>query len=224
MEAESLAAFARKNGLSLKVDIEPQRDQVIVVRDAATPAPTMVDSEYPPLPESTDELAMDDGFNVIGAQAVYTADQMRAYVDADRATRPTLQSLGGDAGVGTALQELVALNDLKRNIEAAHQQPGVIPDFAALDKAAADYWARIGKAWKAARAALSLSLTSTEKSDGTVPEGWQLVPIDPTDAMIRAGYDAENNDGKTYLRPAWRYMLAAAPKAAEKSGRSECAR
>lgn len=57
--------------------------------------------------------------------------------------------------------------------------------------------------------------TRASQSDGTsgVPEGWKLVPVEPTDAMIRAGYDAENNDGKMHLRPAWRYMLAAAPAA-----------
>jgi hypothetical protein len=48
-------------------------------------------------------------------------------------------------------------------------------------------------------------------------EGWQLVPVEPTDAMIRAGYDAENNDGKMHLRPAWRYMLAAAPHQAQEA-------
>lgn len=32
-----------------------------------------------PLPQPVDELCMDDGFNVIGTQPVFTADQMRAY-------------------------------------------------------------------------------------------------------------------------------------------------
>lgn len=44
---------------------------------------------------------------------------------------------------------------------------------------------------------------------------WKLVPIVPTPEMLRAGEDAENNDGKTYLEPAWRYMLSAAPEQAE---------
>ncbi len=46
-----------------------------------------------------------------------------------------------------------------------------------------------------------------------VAAGWVMVPIEPTDAMIRAGKDAESNDGETHLRPAWRYMLKAAPPA-----------
>lgn len=44
-----------------------------------------------------------------------------------------------------------------------------------------------------------------------IPAGFALVPLEPTKAMIDAGYDAENNDGKTMLRAAWRYMLSAAP-------------
>lgn len=44
-------------------------------------------AKYPELPEPVDELAMEDGFNVIGTQPVFTADQMRAYADATEALR-----------------------------------------------------------------------------------------------------------------------------------------
>ena len=44
-----------------------------------------------------------------------------------------------------------------------------------------------------------------------VAAGFVLVPVEPTEEMIRAGYEAESNDGQMHLRPAWRYMLAAAP-------------
>lgn len=56
-------------------------------------------------------------------------------------------------------------------------------------------------AWQASRAALSAEPVA-------VPKGWQLVPVEPTEAMLRAGWDAAGP------RTAWPRMLAAAPQPA----------
>ena len=56
--------------------------------------------------------------------------------------------------------------------------------------------------WKASRAALSEN-HSPDSAKMVVPEGWQLVPVEPTSAMLIAA-------GATI--PRYRAMLAAAPK------------
>lgn len=123
-----------------------------------TPAPTMVDSEYPPLPD-TDyrlyEAGARDGYG-----DAYDADQMRAYVDADRATRPTLQSLGGDAGVPEGWQ-LVPKEPTAKMMDAAWDHTPLNMD----DMTDGDF----GQAYKDMLAAAP-SLTSTEKSDGGASE------------------------------------------------------
>lgn len=73
------------------------------------------DTHYPVLPEAVDELAMEDGFNVIGVQPVYTADQMRAYVDADRAARSPA-SMGG-----VSVSEAVRLLRIFQNNLGSHR-------------------------------------------------------------------------------------------------------
>lgn len=70
--------------------------------------PSAPASEYPPLPEPIDCLAQADGFNVVGEADVFTADQMRAYVDADRKARsaprvaPVLGEVGEREAVGSS--------------------------------------------------------------------------------------------------------------------------
>lgn len=44
-----------------------------------TPAVVGLSEKLGPLPEPVDELAMEDGFNVIGVAPVFTAKQMREY-------------------------------------------------------------------------------------------------------------------------------------------------
>lgn len=47
-----------------------------------------------------------------------------------------------------------------------------------------------------------------------MPEGWKLVPIEPTDAMIRAladGFIAINGDNNSECLRGYSRMLAAAP-------------
>lgn len=48
-----------------------------------------------------------------------------------------------------------------------------------------------------------------------VPDGWQLVPKEPTAAMNKAGWDAMNEHDA--INPTYRAMLAAAPQQEVKS-------
>lgn len=46
----------------------------------------------------------------------------------------------------------------------------------------------------------------------TVPEGWKLVPVEPTQAMVEAAFDAlPNSPLEGRIRTHYRAMLAAAP-------------
>ena len=52
----------------------------------------------------------------------------------------------------------------------------------------------------------------------SIPEGWKLVPIAPTETMISAGSCASSLPGPHYIsegcaQQCWEYMLAAAPEA-----------
>ena len=51
-----------------------------------------------------------------------------------------------------------------------------------------------------------------------IPEGWKLVPIDPTEKMINEGSCASSLPGPHYIsedcaKQCWEYMLVAAPEA-----------
>ena len=46
----------------------------------------------------------------------------------------------------------------------------------------------------------------------TVPEGWQVVPVEPTEAILDVLYDNGIDEHDEYLRNVYRAMLAAAPK------------
>ncbi|HGM5436067.1 TPA: hypothetical protein ACKPY3_003421 [Serratia marcescens] len=66
------------------------------------------------------------------------------------------------------------------------------------------------KAWNACRAAMlaqhvsqSYTLNSPE-----IPDGWKLVPVEPTEEMLRAAY----RESGVYSAKAYRVMLAAAPE------------
>ncbi|MBN8714613.1 MAG: hypothetical protein J0H50_11705 [Xanthomonadales bacterium] len=45
----------------------------------------------------------------------------------------------------------------------------------------------------------------------SVPEGWKLVPIEPTDAMVKEGARRRQNSAAESVREGYRAMLAAAP-------------
>lgn len=70
-------------------------------------ADAAVNAELGPLPDPVDELCMVDGFNVLGVQQVFTADQMRAYARAavEHRRRPNLD----DIAARDLLEELASL-------------------------------------------------------------------------------------------------------------------
>ena len=52
----------------------------------------------------------------------------------------------------------------------------------------------------------------------SIPEGWKLVPIEPTETMISEGSYASSLHGPHYIsegcaQQCWKYMLAASPEA-----------
>ena len=64
--------------------------------------------------------------------------------------------------------------------------------------------------WNACRAAMLQAGNST-----VTPDGWQLVPKEPTQAMNKAGWDAMNEHDA--INPTYRAMLVAAPQQEVKS-------
>ena len=59
---------------------------------------------------------------------------------------------------------------------------------------------------------------SPQQPAPSVPEGWKLVPIEPTEAMLEVGFFAENDvfdSAKTKRIHVWKDMLAAAPQPKE---------
>ncbi|TPK59068.1 MULTISPECIES: hypothetical protein [unclassified Mesorhizobium] len=59
------------------------------------------------------------------------------------------------------------------------------------------------------------ALSSLGNEQGKAPDGWKLVPVDPTEAMLAAGNTILNF---TKLSPeVWAAMLAAAPQTGEES-------
>lgn len=63
----------------------------------------------------------------------------------------------------------------------------------------------VGSTWNACRSAMLQAGNSP-----VTPDGWQLVPKEPTDEMNKAGWAAMNEHDA--INPTYRAMLAAAPK------------
>lgn len=216
-----------------------------------TPAPTMVDERAAYIawlgrsfPHVYDEK---------DAEIYWDKEHVSALAWKARATRPTLQSLGGDAGVDAVVDHYDAL--LTTIGDYAHDRstgPAVFDDLWEVRRLA---YEGIGSGHSA------LSLTSTEKSDGWVSFADRLPPDLPaTDdpsvmvsprVFVTNNIDAKNRVGRMshvwYVHPIkddatgeWVAFdegdrkihslthwfdpfasLPAAPKAAEKSGRSE---
>lgn len=61
---------------------------------------------------------------------------------------------------------------------------------------------------------LRVQLLHAQSLEIELPEGWQLVPFWPTEAMIAAGNEAfwNGKDNATSIMGVYRAMLAAAPK------------
>ena len=68
------------------------------------------------------------------------------------------------------------------------------------------------------RDALVAQLAAAQGQEPSVPEGWKLVPIEPTEAMLEVGFFAENDvfdSAKTKRIHVWKDMLSAAPQPKE---------
>lgn len=75
-------------------------------------------------------------------------------------------------------------------------------------------------AWNACRAAMLHAGNHAEQhldmvNSPVIPDGWQLVPKEPTEAMNKAGWAAMNEHDA--INPTYRAMLAAAPQQEVKS-------
>ena len=84
------------------------------------------------------------------------------------------------------------------------------PDFSKDESDDRMYWGRVTEiAWQAWQAALSLD----------VPEGWKLVPIEPTADMLKRSNWSGNRDVSVdeewARKTVYRRMLSAAPEAPE---------
>lgn len=100
----------------------------------------------------------------VGAQSVTAQGSrrdmgvIRAEIDALRARVKNMRADSAKpAGepIRAALVELVALRDIRDEIETEHKRPGVIPNFKRLEKMAEDIVKREPAAWKSARSALA---------------------------------------------------------------------
>ena len=80
------------------------------------------------------------------------------------------------------------------------------------------------KKWFTARArnpdriTLEEAFNAGKHSAPSVPQGWKLVPIEPTEKMISEGSCASSLPGPRYIsegcaQQCWKHMLAAAPEA-----------
>ena len=74
-------------------------------------------------------------------------------------------------------------------------------------------WPEYEPTWKAIEA----RVTGAQPTP-SIPEGWKLVPIEPTEKMINEGSCASSLPGPRYIsedcaKQCWEYMLAAAPEA-----------
>lgn len=209
--------------------VTPRSTEINSLSAHPTPAPTMVDERGISIDfkQAAELLAMFGGEPAeitLLAGPGHSGDGLYAYFndlpeegaeflgvtdnEAVPATRPTLQSLGGDAGGAVDFSD-----DF---VEHSHPQYGsgffCTPDV--FDRIAA------------------LSLASTEKSDGWLPI--ETVPKDGTSVLVWCDGDlipsiAFNSNGRwgysrgyaLRAKPIRWQPLPAAPKAAEKSGRSE---
>ena len=136
--------------------LKPLRDAqlaALAAGQAVAPAEAMEVDNYPSLPKSTGdvvdwgigsssrEVDWSDDAPPAGGKSLYTADQMRAYVDADRATRPAPPAMDG----GEDAEELRLLRALAFSVERAIGN-GVMP--LEIEEAYEGY-----DKWSAARAA-----------------------------------------------------------------------
>lgn len=159
---------------------------------AKTPAPA--EGELPALPEPDHSLDC-------GMQPFYRLDQMREYaqvaIAADRLARE---------GTGS-------IEETKQLWETALSHAAMYVDAHCVDGET-----HAQHIMEMARPKFTAVPLSTEPQAGAVPDGWKLVPIEPTEAMVHAGEDIEppRPFGKVY-----RAMIAAAPAPAQQPEKGE---
>ena len=107
-------------------------------------------------------------------------------------------------------------SELLHAIRAAAAHPENIREGAPYDNPEFEQLARDMGVWGTPQAALCAQfwLAATQAE---VPQGWKLVPVEPTEKMISEGCCAQTlKDGHRYIgecaaKTAWSFMLAAAP-------------
>ena len=91
--------------------------------------------------------------------------------------------------------------------------PVSVPDAMEMDDdfdSAFEHGKAVG--WNAYRAAMLQSLGNSEQLNSTViPDGWVMVPVEPTEQMIMAA-GPNCPDAFDYLRTAYKDIIAAAPQ------------
>ena len=118
------------------------------------------------------------------------------------------------------------ITDLERNISPLYTAPPapVVPDeiqklkdgrgFKYV-KDGVHYSVNYANGWNQCRAAMLQAGNHTEQhldmvNSPVIPDGWKLVPKEPTEAMNKAGWTAINEYDE--INPTYRAMLAAAPQ------------
>ncbi|MBZ9943491.1 hypothetical protein LB533_20605 [Mesorhizobium sp. BR1-1-13] len=131
-------------------------------------------------------------------------------------------NLAANQGMYQSLCDASALiNEVETCIRRLAATPPA-PDTAveALRQDIAEFMRRLGPQWFLAQNWFPASqqegaLSSLGNEQGKAPDGWKLVPVKPTEAMLAAGNTILNF---TKLSPeVWGAMLAAAPQTAEES-------
>lgn len=122
-------------------------------------------------------------------------------------------TVGDDGGDALAYRRLIQTFAPETKLYTAPPAPVSVPDAMEMDDdfdSAFEHGKAVG--WNAYRAAMLQSFGNSEQLNSPViPDGWKLVPIDPTKDMLRAGQSVVGfwlNTVHCYSK-----MLAAAPAA-----------
>ena len=126
-----------------------------------------------------------------------------------------------------AAQEIFQLRKerfaLQAKIEAMEQQEPVAwlhesrRDSDVVTSAVKHVWGKVAVGSMAAYS-IPLYLAPSAQPAPRVPEGWKLVPVEPTETLISEGSCASGLPGPHYIsedcaQQCWKYMIAAAPEA-----------
>lgn len=124
-----------------------------------------------------------------------------------------------NVGICAALGVSVRMLKPLRAGEILYTAPPVpvsVPDAMANDIDSDDHpllWS-YNNGWNACRAAMlqgaELVTTAYKLNSPVIPDGWVMVPVEPTEEMNKAGWEAMNEHDA--INPTYRAMLAAAPQ------------